>query len=153
MYSLILFWHCVNCSMLLRSTTLAFRLYFQNKPCKIGIPKMQQPNDGFQDESIESQTALELNVSSSLEGLQTEEQRLILDTVAQIRKCGMDGILSLPQLVVCRDQSVGKSSVLEALTEIPVPRNNERFTRFATEIILRHGQTISIMIKVILDSS
>ena len=48
---------------------------------------------------------------------------MVLDTVAKIRKCGLESILSLPQLVVCGDQSTGKSSVLEALTEIPFPRN------------------------------
>ncbi|ESZ97970.1 putative dynamin GTPase [Sclerotinia borealis F-4128] len=113
---------------------------------------MQQPNV-FQDELVESQKPLEPNISSSLENLQTEEQRRVLDTVAKIRKCGLDSILSLPQLVVCGDQSAGKSSVLEALTEIPFPRNDNLCTRFATEIILRHGQINSITIKVIPDSS
>jgi GTPase SAR1 family protein len=114
---------------------------------------MQQSDNGSQDEFMEPQTPLELNINSSLEDLQTEEQRRILDTVAKIRKCGLDSILSLPQLVVCGDQSAGKSSVLEALTEIPFPRNDNLCTRFATEIILRHGQSSSITIKVIPDSS
>jgi hypothetical protein len=39
----------------------------------------------------------------SLEGLQSEDQRLVLDTVAQIRKCGLESILALPQIVVCGD--------------------------------------------------
>lgn len=55
-------------------------------------------------------------ITASLEDLQTGEQRQVLDTVAQVRKCGLDSILELPQLVVCGDQSAGKSSVLEALT-------------------------------------
>ena len=59
---------------------------------------------------------------------QTGEQRRILDTVAQVRKCRLENVLSLPQLVVCGDQSVGKSSVLEALTEIPFPRNENLCT-------------------------
>ncbi|OCL14109.1 dynamin family protein-like protein [Glonium stellatum] len=88
----------------------------------------------------------------SIEGLQTEEQRLVLDTVAQIRKCGLESILSLPQLVVCGDQSTGKSSVLEALTEIPFPRNDNLCTRFATEIILRRSNTDSLTIKIIPDA-
>src|SRR4051812_21743094 len=41
----------------------------------------------------------DLNINSSLEDLQTDEQRRILDTVAQVRKCGLESILSLPQLV------------------------------------------------------
>ncbi|MCJ1386917.1 hypothetical protein MMC17_010045 [Xylographa soralifera] len=92
-----------------------------------------------------------MNTTLSLEGLQTDEQRLVLDTVADIRKCGLESILSLPQLVVCGDQSAGKSSVLEALTEIPFPRNDNLCTRFATEIILRRTPSDSLTIKVIPD--
>jgi GTPase SAR1 family protein len=60
---------------------------------------------------------------------------------------------SLPQLVVCGDQSAGKSSVLEALTEIPFPRNDNLCTRFATEIILRRAEIESLTIKVIPDDN
>lgn len=45
------------------------------------------------------------------------------------------------------------SSVLEALTEIPFPRNDNLCTRFATEIILRRGNKNSLTIKVIPDPS
>jgi GTPase SAR1 family protein len=61
--------------------------------------------------------------------------------------------LSLPQLVVCGDQSAGKSSVLEALTEIPFPRNDNLCTRYPTEIILRRGPVNTLTIKVIPDGS
>jgi len=87
-----------------------------------------------------------------LEGLQTDEQRHVLNIVAQLRKCGLESVLSLPQLVVCGDQSAGKSSVLEALTEIPFPRNDNLCTRFATEIILRRAPSDSLTIKVIPDT-
>ncbi|KAH6713320.1 dynamin family protein-like protein [Leptodontidium sp. MPI-SDFR-AT-0119] len=93
-----------------------------------------------------------MTITDSLHDLQTDEQRRILDTVAQVRKCGLESILSLPQLVVCGDQSAGKSSVLEALTEIPFPRNDNLCTRFATEIILRRGLIDSLTIKVIPDN-
>ena len=90
-------------------------------------------------------------MSASLEDLQTDEQRRVLDTVAQVRKCGLDSILSLPQIVVCGQQSSGKSSTLEALTEIPFPRNDNLCTRYATEIILRRGSSNSLTVKVIPD--
>ena len=93
----------------------------------------------------------DVDMTSSLEEMQTEEQRQVLDIVAQIRKCGLDSILELPQLVVCGDQSAGKSSVLEALTEIPFPRNDNLCTRFATEIILRRAPSDSLTIKIIPD--
>lgn len=92
-------------------------------------------------------------MSSSLRDLQTEDQRVVLDTVSQIRKCGLDSLLSLPQIVVCGDQSAGKSSVLEALTEIPFPRNDNLCTRFATEISLRREPVTRLTIRVIPDSS
>lgn len=77
-----------------------------------------------------------VQLSTSLEELQSDEQRRVLDIVAQIRKYGLQGDLSLPQIIVCGDQSAGKSSVLEALTEIPFPRSDSLCTRFATEITL-----------------
>lgn len=91
--------------------------------------------------------------STTLEELQTDEQRRILDTVTQIRKCGLESILSLPQIVVCGDQSAGKSSVLEALTEIPFPRNDNLCTRFATEISLRREPVDRLTVKVIPDNT
>ncbi|KAK4691375.1 hypothetical protein P7C71_g5611, partial [Lecanoromycetidae sp. Uapishka_2] len=91
-------------------------------------------------------------VTPSLEDLQTDEQRSVLDVVAQVRKCGLESILPLPQLVVCGDQSAGKSSVLEALTEILFPRNDNLCTRFATEINLRRAPSDSLTIKIIPDA-
>lgn len=95
----------------------------------------------------------QLATSSSLEGLQADDQRILLDTVSQVRKCGLDSILSLPQIVVCGDQSAGKSSVLEALTEIPFPRNDNLCTRFATEISLRREPIARLTIRVIPDGN
>ncbi|KAH8686006.1 dynamin family protein-like protein [Tricladium varicosporioides] len=91
--------------------------------------------------------------NTSLEELQTEEQRAVLDTIARVRKCGLEGTLSLPQIVVCGDQSAGKSSVLEAVTGIPFPRNDNLCTRYATEISLRVANKESISIRVIPDST
>ena len=106
--------------------------------------------DGVKDHQIIIKSE-DLSTPSTLAGLQTDEQRKVLDTVADIRKCGLESILSLPQLVVCGDQSAGKSSVLEALTEIPFPRNDNLCTRFATEIILRRGASNTLTIKIIPD--
>ena len=113
----------------------------------------QDPPQGESKNEQETAIIKEMAISSSLEDFQTDEQRRVLDTVAQARKCGLESILSLPQLVVCGDQSAGKSSVLEALTEIPFPRNDNLCTRFATEIILRRGRanTNSLTIKLIPD--
>ncbi|KAL1879241.1 hypothetical protein Daus18300_001820 [Diaporthe australafricana] len=99
-----------------------------------------------------TQSPSQMSISPTLEKLQTDEQRRVLDTVSQVRKCGLESVLSLPQIVVCGDQSAGKSSVLEALTEIPFPRNDNLCTRFATEICLRRDPVDSLTIRVIPDS-
>lgn len=115
-------------------------------------PKQDAVNR-YQELPVEGMTVEnDVGMTSSLEEMQTAEQRQVLDIVAQIRKCGLDSILELPQLVVCGDQSAGKSSVLEALTEIPFPRNDNLCTRFATEIILRRAPSDSLTIKIIPDA-
>ncbi|KAH8686007.1 P-loop containing nucleoside triphosphate hydrolase protein [Tricladium varicosporioides] len=83
--------------------------------------------------------------------LQSDEQRKLLDTVAQLRKCGLEAELSLPQMVVCGQQSAGKSSLLEALTEIPFPSNEQMCTRHPTEIQLRRADKPSLSVKIIPD--
>ncbi|KAK0647299.1 Interferon-induced GTP-binding protein Mx [Lasiodiplodia hormozganensis] len=84
-----------------------------------------------------------------LDSLQSDGMRSLLSVVDQLRRVGLNSVLSLPQLVVCGDQSSGKSSVLEAITQIPFPRNAMLCTRFATEIILRRDTKESITAKVI----
>jgi hypothetical protein len=73
-----------------------------------------------------------------LAGLQTDQSSRRLNQIDRIRARGVGDHISLPQLVVCGDQSTGKSSVLEGATGIPFPRQEGVCTRFATEIILRH---------------
>lgn len=85
------------------------------------------------------------------------ESKLITSRLNQIDKLKARGVgdhISLPQLVVCGDQSAGKSSVLEGITEIPFPRKDGLCTRFATEIVLRHSlDEQSITASIIPDGS
>jgi hypothetical protein len=75
--------------------------------------------------------------TNSLQELRSADQRKVMDMVDKLRRTGLSGIVELPQLVVCGDQSSGKSSVLEAITEIPFPRKENLCTRFATEVSLQ----------------
>ncbi len=55
-------------------------------------------------------------------------------------------LADLPQIIVCGDQSSGKSSVLEAISGISFPTKDNLCTRFAIELILRRSPTISIKV-------
>tara|TARA_R110002003_G_scaffold126_39_gene11772 strand:- start:124 stop:2058 length:1935 start_codon:yes stop_codon:yes gene_type:complete len=82
--------------------------------------------------------------------LQTPEQVLLLDTIDELRNQGLDhhGI-SLPQLIVCGDQSSGKSSLLEGLTRLRFPIHDEQCTTFATEVVLRREANFKITCTII----
>jgi GTPase SAR1 family protein len=101
--------------------------------------------------SLEIFAEMSFNIPHSFDALQTSEQVQLLDTVDALRTCGLDGILALPQLVVCGDQSSGKSSVLEAITEIPFPRKENLCTRFTTELVLRRSKVVRITAQIIPD--
>ncbi|KAK1987081.1 vacuolar sorting protein VPS1 [Colletotrichum cereale] len=72
-------------------------------------------------------------------GLRSKRSTYRLNQIEKIRASGIGDLVDLPQLVVCGDQSAGKSSVLEGITGIPFPRQEGLCTRFPTEIVLRHS--------------
>ena len=60
-----------------------------------------------------------------------------LDDIDKLRSHDISDLVALPQLVVCGDQSSGKSFVLETISGIPFPTKDNLCTRFATEVVLR----------------
>ena len=66
-----------------------------------------------------------------------------LNQIDHVRALGVGDHVELPQLVVCGNQSVGKSSVLEGISGCPFPRRDGLCTRFPTEIVLRHSPAVS----------
>jgi hypothetical protein len=63
----------------------------------------------------------------------SEKLAKLLDVINELRILDVDHELELPQLVVCGEQSSGKSSVLEAISRIPFPRAGTTCTRFVTQ--------------------
>ena len=57
--------------------------------------------------------------------------------------------LTCDQLVVVGDQSSGKSSVLEALTGLPFPRDSTLCTRFPTQIVFKRSPDRHVDVSII----
>ncbi|NXF04323.1 MX protein, partial [Smithornis capensis] len=66
-----------------------------------------------------------------------EKIRPCIDLVDSLRALGIEKDLSLPAIAVIGDQSSGKSSVLEALSGVALPRGNGIVTRCPLEIKLK----------------
>ncbi|KAI9717664.1 MAG: hypothetical protein M1812_004609 [Candelaria pacifica] len=86
--------------------------------------------------------------TSTLKLLRPAGQDELFDAIDQLRSQGMDDYVSLPQLIVCGNQSSGKSSVLEAISGVRFPTNHGVCTRFATEVMLRRAPTTAALVKI-----
>lgn len=71
--------------------------------------------------------------------LQSEDHRNLLDIIDKLRSQGISRYVDLPEIIVCGDQSAGKSSVLEAISGMSFPTKDNLCTRFPTELVLRRG--------------
>uniref|UniRef100_A0A672RDG8 Interferon-induced GTP-binding protein Mx3-like n=1 Tax=Sinocyclocheilus grahami TaxID=75366 RepID=A0A672RDG8_SINGR len=75
---------------------------------------------------------------SKITGIQYEESiRPYIDLIDTLRSVGIHKDLALPTIVVIGDQSSGKSSVLEALSGVALPRGNGIVTRCPLELRLK----------------
>ncbi|XP_068011341.1 interferon-induced GTP-binding protein Mx-like [Melanerpes formicivorus] len=66
-----------------------------------------------------------------------EKIRPCIDLIDSLRALGVEKDLSLPAIAVIGDQSSGKSSVLEALSGVALPRGNGIVTRCPLELKLK----------------
>lgn len=88
-------------------------------------------------------------VNGASNALQSKDTRNLLDVVDKLRSQGISRYIDLPEIIVCGEQSSGKSSVLEAISGILFPSKDNLCTRFATELILRRGPTAPIKIRIV----
>lgn len=85
----------------------------------------------------------------TLNGLCSKDQLELLDCIDELRLQGIDHLISLPQIIVCGDQSSGKSSVLEAISGVPFPVKGNLCTRFPTELVLRRAAEKSVKVSIV----
>lgn len=76
------------------------------------------------------------------------EHHQIIKAMNAIRDLRIKGI-DPPQLVVCGDQSAGKSSVLGAITGIPFPSGEETCTRYVIKVTLAYSEKASLTAKIV----
>ncbi|CAK7266190.1 hypothetical protein SEPCBS57363_001970 [Sporothrix epigloea] len=81
--------------------------------------------------------------------IQSQEYRDLLDIIDRLRSQGLDRYVPLPEIIVCGDQSSGKSSVLEAISGLSFPSKDSLCTRFATELVLRRHHEASIAVSIL----
>lgn len=66
--------------------------------------------------------------------------RALNGVINALRDCGTEQILSLPKIAVIGNQSAGKSSLIEAISQIKLPRSSGTCTRCPMEVSLRSGE-------------
>ena len=101
----------------------------------------------------QSSSAMEIDGDTSTISLQSKDHEELLNIIDDLRSQGISRYIDLPQLVVCGDQSSGKSSVLEAISGLQFPTKDNLCTRFATELILRRGGDVKAEVTIIPDVS
>lgn len=70
-----------------------------------------------------------------------QRTRALMDINDRLRHCGLDEFFSLPKIAAIGVQSSGKSSIIEAISEINVPRDSGTCTRCPMEVRLRGPDT------------
>lgn len=61
------------------------------------------------------------------------------EIVKALRDCGTEEVVKLPKIAVIGNQSAGKSSLIEAISQIKVPRASGTCTRCPMEVVLSCG--------------
>jgi GTPase SAR1 family protein len=90
------------------------------------------PRDDHPPHSDEADTTSNL-FANSVYSLSVEKQNEIMK---MLRDCGTDIVMPLPKIAVIGNQSAGKSSLIEAISKIKLPRSKGTTTRCPMEVRL-----------------
>ncbi|KAL3468557.1 P-loop containing nucleoside triphosphate hydrolase protein [Aspergillus heterothallicus] len=74
-------------------------------------------------------------------GVESSEQLAFID---ELHALGLNSTIELPELIVLGDQNTGKSSVLQAITELSFPVEDTMCTRFPVQISFRQTGSSSL---------
>ncbi len=91
--------------------------------------------------------------TDGLDKLCSKDQLDLLDSIDSLRSEGFSHYVSLPQIIVCGDQSSGKSSVLEAISGVSFPIKGSLCTRFPTELVPRKTAHAGVSVSIVPDHS
>ncbi|TID20701.1 dynamin family protein [Venturia nashicola] len=70
-----------------------------------------------------------------------QRPKILLSAINELSAYGIDSTIPLPKIVVVGDQSAGKSSLIEAISEIKVPRDAGCCTRCPLQINLKNDES------------
>ncbi|KAG9043510.1 hypothetical protein FS837_009470 [Tulasnella sp. UAMH 9824] len=76
------------------------------------------------------------------------KRRELLDVLKSLHSTGIQNELDLPQIVVIGSQSVGKSSLIESMSGLMLPRDTGTCTRCPMECRLQYGQVWSCKVSL-----
>ena len=111
-----------------------------------GIPKAE--DSGYFSDNVGSQRS-DSSTPAGIDGLGRQAKKLVA-TINNLEAIGVDSFdLPLPKIVVIGDQSAGKSSIIEAISEIKVPRSAGTCTRCVLQINLIPANATSVKISLV----
>ncbi|XP_071111276.1 interferon-induced GTP-binding protein Mx-like [Haliotis cracherodii] len=105
------------------------------KKNRYSIPTTPSP-DNTESKTIVSPEERTKALASSFDA----EVRPLIDLVDRLRGYGLDSDIRLPAVAVIGDQSAGKSSVLEAISGVQLPRGTGIVTRCPLEMRMKHSE-------------
>jgi len=83
--------------------------------------------------------------SKPIKRIGSQSKQDVINKLRELKLDLVDGI-SLPQIAVCGNQSVGKSTVMSALSGIPFPTGSKLTTRCATQVTMMSHDVFQVTV-------